>query len=113
MEELKSKAENLTESIGDYAETYFRLTVLKVADKATVITSSTLVALSLFFVSIFVLFFLGIAAGIWLGTLLNNAAAGYLIVAGFFVLVMLILILMRKRIIFPMIRNSIIRKFYE
>lgn len=113
MEELKSKAENLTESIGDYAETYFRLTVLKVTDKATIIASSTLVALSLFFVSIFVLFFLGIAAGIWLGTLLNNAALGYVIVAGFFILIMLVLVILRKQIVFPMIRNLIVRKFYE
>jgi hypothetical protein len=113
MEELKSKTENLAESISDYAETYFRLTVLKATDKATGIASGSLAAISVIFLSIFVLFFAGIATAIWLGMLMNNPIAGYFLVAAFFLLVMIILVLLRKRIIFPMIRNLIIRKIYE
>ena len=113
MEELKEKAEKLTESIGEYVQTYYKLTVLNATEKATEITASTLAAFVVFFLGIFVLFFLGIALGLWLGYLLNNVVAGYLLVAGLFLFFVIILVLLRKRIVFPMIRNLIIRKLYE
>ena len=113
MEEFKLKAENLTESIGDYLDTYYKLTVLKAADRATGIAASSLTGLATFFLSIFVLFFSGLAARIWLGKLLNNEVAGYLLVALFFLLVIILLTVLRKRIVFPFIRNLIVRKFYD
>lgn len=113
MEEFKLKAENLTKSVGDYFDTYYKLTVVKAADKATGIAASSLAGLGVFFLSIFVLFFSGLALGIWLGRLLDNAAAGYLLVAAFYLLLIILLILLRKRIVFPFIRNLIVRKFYE
>lgn len=112
MEEFKLKAENLTKSVGDYFDTYFKLTVVKTADKATGIAASTLAALVVFF-SIFVLFFSGLALGVWLGQLLDNAIAGYLLVAAFYLLLIILLVLLRKKIVFPFIRNLIVRKFYE
>ncbi len=113
MEELKSKAENLVKSIGDYAQTYYKLTVLKLSDKATGIAASVLAAVSVLFFGIFVLFFLGMALGFWLGSLLNSMALGFLLVAVFFLLLIIILFMLRKKIVFPVIRNSIIRKLYE
>jgi len=113
MEEFKLKAENLTKSVGDYFDTYYKLTVVKAADKATGIAASSLAGLAVFFLSIFVLFFSGLALGIWLGRLLNNAVAGYLLVAGLYLFIILLLVLLRKRIVFPFIRNLIVRKFYE
>ncbi len=113
MEELKTKAEDLTRNIKDYLETSYKLTILKATDKATGIAAGGLAAFSILFLGIFVMFFLGIALAIWLGQLINSEAGGYLIVAGIFLLMIIILVLMRKRIVFPMIRNLIIRKLYE
>jgi hypothetical protein len=113
MEEFKIKAENLAKSAGDYFDTYYKLTVVKAADKATGIAASSLAGIAIVFLGIFVLFFLGIALGVWFGQLLNNAIAGYLLVAAFFLLVIVILVALRKRIVFPFIRNLIVRKFYE
>jgi hypothetical protein len=113
MSEFKSKAEDLGQSVKDYAETYYKLTVLKASDKVTGIAAGGLAAVSIVFLGIFVLFFLGIAMGVWLGNVLNNAVAGYLLVAAFFLLLIIILVVLRKRIVFPMIRDTLIRKLYE
>jgi len=113
MEEFKLKAENLTKSVGDYFETYYKLTIIKAADKATGIVASSLAAVTILLLGIFVLFFSGIALSVWFGQLLNNAIAGYLLVAAFYLLLIIILVALRKKIVFPFIRNLIVRKFYE
>lgn len=113
MEEFKLKAENLTKSVGDYFDTYYKLTVVKATDKATGIAASSLAGLTVFFLSIFVLFFSGLALGVWLGQLLDSAVVGYLLVAGFYLFVMILLVLLRRKFVFPFIRNLIVRKFYE
>ena len=113
MEEFKAKAENLTKSVGDYFDTYYKLTVVKAADKATGLAASSLTGLATFFLSIFVLFFSGLALGIWLGQILDNPVAGYLLVAVFYLILIILLIALRRKIVFPFIRNLIVRKFYE
>ena len=42
MEELKSKAGDLTESITEYIQSSYKLTLLNAADKATSLAASTL-----------------------------------------------------------------------
>lgn len=113
MEELKSKTGDLTDSITEYIQSYYKLTLLNAADKATSIAASTLASVSIIFLGIFVLLFGGIALAIWLGDLLDNPAAGYLIVAGIFLLIIIIIVAMKKRIVFPIIRDNLINKLYE
>src|SRR5215213_1064870 len=113
MEEFKLKAENLTKSVGDYVDTYYKLTVVKAADKATGIAASSLAGFAILFLGIFVFFFVGLGLGVWFGNLLDNQVAGYLLVAAFYLLLIILLVALRKRIVFPFIRNLIVRKFYE
>lgn len=113
MEEFKAKAENLTKSVGEYVDTYYKLTVLKATDKATGIAASSLAGLATFFLSIFVLFFSGMALAVWLGQILENQVLGYLLVALLYLILIIVMFALRKRIVFPVIRNLIVRKFYE
>ncbi|MEP7258128.1 MAG: phage holin family protein [Flavitalea sp.] len=113
MENIKARAEDLTESVTDYIHTYYKLSVLNATDKATTVASSALTGLAVLFLGMFVLLFSSIALAIWLGSLLENQALGYLIVAGIYLLKVLALVLLRKRIIFPLFRNLIIGKLYE
>jgi len=113
MEDIKSKAGNLTDSISDYVQTSYKLTLLNAADKATGIAASTLATVVIAFLGTFVLLFASIALAIWLGDLLNSRALGYLLVAALFTLIILIVVGMRKRIVFPLIRNKLINKLYE
>ena len=113
MEELKSKAGDLTDSITEYIQSYYKLTLLNAADKATSMAASTLAALTIAFLGIFVLLFGGIALAIWIGSLLDSPALGYLIVAGFFLLVIIIIVSLKEKIVFPVIRDTLINKLYE
>ena len=113
MEEFKLKAEALTKSVGEYFDTYYKLTVVKAADKATGVAASSLAGLATFFLGIFVLFFSGMALGIWLGDILENEVLGYLLVALLYLFIIILLVILRKKIVFPFIRNLIVRKFYE
>ena len=113
MEELKSKAGDLTDSITEYIQSYYKLTLLNAADKATTIAASTLASIVICFLGFFVLLFGGIALAIWLGDILDNPPLGYLIIAGFFLLVILIIVAFRKKLVFPVIRDTLINKLYE
>lgn len=113
MEELKSKASNLMDSVSEYAQTYYKYTVLQLTDKATGFTASLVAIVAVLFLGLFVLFFAGLALGIWLGSILDNPPAGYLIVAGFFLLLILLFVAFKKNLIFPYLRNWTINKLYE
>jgi hypothetical protein len=113
MEALKHSAEKLTDSISNYAETYYKLTVLKAADKATGIASNSLTAAVTLIVGLFTLLFLSMALAFWLGDLLDSYAAGFLIVGLLFAAIIATVVLLRKKIVFPFIRNKIIRNLYD
>ncbi len=113
MEELKTKAGNLTESVTDYIQTYYKLSILKIADKSTSAAAAVVGAAAVVFLGAFVLFFGGIALGLWLGQIMENTVLGFVLVAGFFLLLMVVVLALRKKIIFPIIRNKIINKIYE
>jgi len=113
MENIKAKAENLTEHIKEYAETYIKLGVIKVTDKAAGFASVSIMGILLCFLSLCILFFLGLGAALWLGEIFNDIKAGYFIVAGFYLLLTIILIVFRESLLFPLVRNFIIKKVYE
>ncbi|HRE50272.1 MAG TPA: phage holin family protein [Flavitalea sp.] len=113
MEDLKNKAEALTDSVKEYVQTYYKLAVLNVTEKATSVASAALAGFLIMFLGLFILLFSGLALAVWLGELLDNRALGYLIVALIFLLILIILFLLRRRIIFPGIKNAIIKKLYE
>ena len=113
MEALKQNAEKFTDSITNFAETYYKLTILKAADKATGIASASLSAAVTILLGIFVLLFLSVALAFWLGDLIDSRAGGFLLVGVLYGVIILTVVLLRKRIVFPYIRNTIIRKLYE
>jgi hypothetical protein len=113
MEEVKPKEESLSNHLTDYIETYFKLTVVNATQKATAVASVSLVTILVTFFFVFVLLFGGAGCSMWIGESLGNMKAGYFLVGGFYFLCALIVILIRKSILFPMVRNNIIRKVYE
>ncbi|HET9744909.1 MAG TPA: phage holin family protein [Chitinophagaceae bacterium] len=112
-QKLKEDAKDILQHAGDYAETFYKLTLVrltrKVSDVASVVVNSVLI----FFISLCILLFLSLAAAWWLGGMLESPAGGFLIVAAFYTLLVLILVLMRKKVISPFIRNTLISKIYE
>jgi ABC-type multidrug transport system fused ATPase/permease subunit len=110
---LKEDAKDILNHAGDYAETFYKLNLLrltkKVSDVASVVVNSVLI----FFISLCILLFISFAGAWWLGDIVQNRALGFLIIAGFYLLIILVLVLMRKKVISPFIKNTLIRKIYE
>lgn len=104
--------DNLADNVMDFVETYYKLTLVNVTDKASGVASSVVTFMAVFIIGIFVVLFIGLALGTWLGQLLNSTIAGYFLVAGLFLLVMLMIWAFRKKLMSGF-RNFIIRKVYE
>ncbi|MEP6512362.1 MAG: hypothetical protein ABJA79_00740 [Parafilimonas sp.] len=113
MNDTKTTTEDLGRNVADYVETFYQLSVVKLVQKSTTIVAFAVTMFFICLVSMFVIFFSAFATAIWLGTLVNSKIAGYLIVAAFFLLILIVIILFRKRILFPFIRNLMVRKIYE
>lgn len=105
-------SDNLADNVMDFLETYYKLTLVNITDKASGVASSVVTFMAIFIIGIFVVLFIGLALGTWLGQLLNSTIAGYFLVAGLFLLSMLIIWVFRKKLMLGF-RNFIIRKVYE
>ena len=113
MEDIKTKTEELTDHIERFSETFLELTFTTVAQKGIKISSLLLNSLLVYVLAIFVLLFVAAGFAWWLGDVLHNRAAGFFIVGGLFFLITILVILLRKKIIYPFIRNSLVQKVYE
>src|SRR5580765_2874053 len=116
MEDLKAKTEEIKEDakdvaghVGDFLETYYQLLTIKLAQKVIDVTSSLINSIILAFLGVLFISFVGLGLAWWLGDLINNRAAGFFITAGIYLLIMLLLIVMRKKLIFPLLRNFLTR----
>lgn len=110
---VKSTAESLTDHVSDYVETYLKLTVVNATQKATGVASVSITGILLLLFFTFVLFFSGIGLSLWLGEVLDNFKAGFFIVSIGYLVLGLLTYVLRKEIVFPFVRNTIIRKVYE
>lgn len=113
MEDLKEKTADLADHVEDLADTFYKLTILNVTQKATNIASGAIAMIVLLVLGLFVLLFAGIALSWWLGDIIDNRAGGFLLGSLFFLLVLFLIISLRKKIIFPLLRNTIIGKVYD
>jgi hypothetical protein len=112
-QEIKEESKDLAEHITDFLETYYQLLTINVAQKSINITSSLIHAVILAFLCLLIASFVGLGLAWWLGNVINSRAGGFFITAGIYLIVMIALIVMRKKVIFPFLRNFITRKIYE
>jgi hypothetical protein len=113
MKDLKNKTENLTDHLTEYVETYFALNVLKATDKAAGVASESLTVVLVAVFGFFFLLLINIGVGYWIGQKLENMLAGFAIIAGFYGLLMILIIALRKSVLTPFLRNLIIKSAYE
>lgn len=113
MEDLKEKTADLVDHVGDVADTWYKLTMVNLTQKATNLSSGLLALITISILGMFVIMFLGIALCWWLGNIFENRALGFAAGAGVFLLVLLIVLALRKNIVYPYIRNLIIKKIYD
>jgi|SRR5690606_36491613 len=112
MQGLKDSIYALKDNTKGLIDDYVNLAKVEVAEKSSNILSLLIVIILALSLSVFFLFFIGIALSIWIGNLLDNDIAGYLIIGFLYLLIAVILIFVRKSLILPPIAKSIIRKIY-
>jgi hypothetical protein len=112
-QEKKEDAKDLVEHIGDFLETYYQLLTINLAQKGINIASAIINVVVLCFLCLFTLGLLSLGLAWWLGNVIESRAGGFFIMGGIYLLIMLAIIVMRKKVIFPFLRNLITRKIYE
>jgi len=110
---IKEDAKDVLNHAGDYAQTFYKLSLVRFTKKVSDIASEVVNSVLIFFISLCILLFISFAGAWWLGDVVNNRALGFLLIAAFYLLIVFILILMRKKVISPYIKNTLIRKIYE
>ena len=110
---LKEDAKDVLNHASDYAETFYKLSLVRLTKKISDVASGVVNSVLIFFISLCILLFISFAGAWWLGDVVENRALGFLLIAAFYLLLIFILVLMRKKIISPFIRNTLIRKIYE
>ena len=97
----------------DYAETYYKLALVKLHQKTADVSSATFFGIMVLVLAAFIFLFIGIAGGIYLGTLVNNPALGFLLITVVYILLLFLFFITRKKLIFPFIKNLIVNIIYE
>jgi|SRR6218665_711346 len=113
MEDLKEKTADLVDHVEDIADTFYRLTLINVTQKATNIASGAIIMVVISVMGLFILLFLGISLSFWLGDLIGSRSGGFLLGSAFFLVLLLVLLALRRKIVFPIIRNLILSKVYD
>ncbi|MFA6404292.1 MAG: phage holin family protein [Salinivirgaceae bacterium] len=103
---------NLKNDVQEYIEVRFDLIKLHLAENLSrLISNGATVAIIGFFL-FFIFFFLSFAAGYYFANILKSNELGFLLVAGFYFLLLLVFLVFRKRIIERPIIKAIVKLFF-
>lgn len=112
MEKAFAKVEELADTVKDYVNTRIESAKLGIAEKSSAIIAN--VAAGLIVITFFLLFFLfgSIALAFGLGEWIGKTWAGFLIVAGFYLLVGIVVWTARVKIIQLPVMNALIKQLF-
>jgi hypothetical protein len=110
---MKTAFTNFKNSTQEIADTYYQLGLAKATQKGADVAAASVGGILMAFFAFFTFLFAFIGLAFWVGTLVNSTAGGFLIVAGFFGLLLGLAIGLKGRLIYPIIRNAIVKKVYE
>ncbi len=113
MEDLKTKAENISSHVKEYFDTLIKLTSTKITQKIVLHGSMIIAGIVLAFFAMLAVFFLSIGLALWLGDLLHNRVYGFLFVGALYFFLVFVLVLFRRKTILPFLRNIIVRILYD
>lgn len=110
---VRAQAADLLEETGDYIKTIYQLVSLKVSRKLVTIVAGLIADFSVMLTGIVSLLFLSIAGAFWIGRYVKNTAEGFLWVGSFYFILFLFLLLLKKSMILPYLKNLLINRMNE
>jgi hypothetical protein len=103
---------NIKKDILEYIQVEFDLIRLQTAENVSRMFSKAANIIILGYLVLFVLLFLSFSAGYYISSLLNSDELGFLCVAGFYVLLIILFLLVRKQIVDRPIIKAIVKLFF-
>lgn len=113
MGKIFAKTEDLAGNIKELVNVKFDSVKLTVAEKSSKIVSNIISAIIVVLAITFFVVFFSVALAYFLGELLNNTWAGFLIISGMYLIMALIMRLVKERAIRIPIMNSILSQFFK
>lgn len=109
----KSRVEELADHVMEYVDTRWDLLVLNISEKGLAALSGIATILVLLVFGSIALVFAGIATAVWLGQRMNDPIAGFLIIAGFFVVLLLVVMIFARNYIRTVVTNSLLESIKD
>ena len=110
MKEASNSFDELKELITDYLDARLSLLKLEVFEKTAKVTAALFSSVVVAFLAFFLLFFLSLSAGFFLGQLFGNIALGFLAVTGIYSLLFALVLLRRKEFLEKNIADRVIEE---
>lgn len=113
LEEEKHDIEQIVDSAKEYIETRSEISKLKAIDKGSKMAGSMASGIILLIIAFGILVFISISIAFALSEWIGRAYAGFLIVAGFYVLLFILLAIFKKSWIENPVSTAVIRSFFK
>src|SRR5215510_12245537 len=96
-----TNSRSMTQDVGDLVDTYIELARANATKKTAEAASYSVSGVCMVVLACFAIFFAGFGLAWWLGQLLSNVTAGFMIVAGIFVVFFVLLLLFKEQLLHP------------
>lgn len=113
MEKTFAKAEELVDSVKEYINNRIDAVKLSAAEKASAIAANMLAGIFVALILFLFIIFGGVALALVLGVWLGKMWLGFLLVAGFYLLLAIIIWAARGRIIRLPVMNALIKQLFS
>jgi hypothetical protein len=113
MEKAFAKAEELADNVKEYFNTKIESAKLNAAEKSSYIIANLVAGMAALIVFIFFIIFTGAALSLVLGQWIGKIWAGFLIVAGFYLLMGIVVWTARGKIIRMPVMNALIQQLFK
>jgi len=97
MEDFKSYISELRKELNQYVNLRMELMQLTIYEKSAKVVAAFASSMVMAFLGFFLMLFVFLALANWMGEILSSLAAGYGIVAGFYLIMLLIFMAVRKK----------------
>jgi hypothetical protein len=101
----------LKDNVREYVNTQLDILKLQAISKGG--SSGAIVGIGLAFLAIFILMFLSFSAAYGISSATGKPYLGFLIVAGFYIVLAVLLVVLKEKLITLPIINSLLNKFYH
>jgi hypothetical protein len=113
MEDQEADPHGITGKIKEYVRIRKELVILTAVEKGSQLFANLLTAILVVLFTVLTVLFGSLALGFYLSEIMGNTYSGFLIVAGFYLLIVLIVYLTKDKYLEKRIINNIIKKFFK